>query len=227
MILIGSGQIKTVGEEKEQRETHDYPQSSGLEQGILTPPRITCTSVSVLFLKNNRVIFRGGQLQSKRVKCNRKICKDSNSTETVLKTELMKLVPEDRMLYIITCGGDIKKSGCNKLFLEKNMRMSEVIGTLPVITTKLTISRNRGEGEEAMYRGQEGITLNLHGNYLEAIAMGRDTNRGKGSMISDEHSGTAVPRSVVSKLDETKHSKVTARPRPCLRHASNCGGVFF
>ncbi|GBP66586.1 hypothetical protein EVAR_47842_1 [Eumeta japonica] len=47
-------------------------------------------------------------------------------------------------------------------------------------------------------RGQEGSTLNLHGNYLKAIAMGRDTNRGKGSMISDEHSGTAVSiRSVV------------------------------
>ncbi|GBP14568.1 hypothetical protein EVAR_93447_1 [Eumeta japonica] len=45
--------------------------------------------------------------------------------------------------------------------------------------------------------------------------MGRDINREKGSVISDEHtilmSGTAVSiRSVVSKADETRHSKVTA-----------------
>ncbi|GBP87232.1 hypothetical protein EVAR_59128_1 [Eumeta japonica] len=41
-------------------------------------------------------------------------------------------------------------------------------------------------------------TLKLHGNCLEAIAMGRDTNQRKGSMTSDEHNGTAVfIRSVV------------------------------
>ncbi|GBP20591.1 hypothetical protein EVAR_93705_1 [Eumeta japonica] len=41
-------------------------------------------------------------------------------------------------------------------------------------------------------RGLEGSTLNLHGNYLEAIAMGRDINRIKESMMSDEHYGTTV-----------------------------------
>ncbi|GBP21601.1 FAST kinase domain-containing protein 4 [Eumeta japonica] len=38
--------------------------------------------------------------------------------------------------------------------------------------------------------------------------MGKDTNLGKGSMISDEHSGTTVSiRSVASKANETRHSK--------------------
>ncbi|GBP59997.1 hypothetical protein EVAR_41279_1 [Eumeta japonica] len=40
--------------------------------------------------------------------------------------------------------------------------------------------------------------------------------------IFDEHSDTAVSiRSVVSKADETKHYKVTARPQPYFRHSSN------
>ncbi|GBP81511.1 hypothetical protein EVAR_64220_1 [Eumeta japonica] len=53
------------------------------------------------------------------------------------------------------------------------------------------------------------------------------SQRGKGNMISDYHSCTAVSiRSVVSKADETRHSKVTARPQPCLRHSSN-GGEFW
>ncbi|GBP68228.1 hypothetical protein EVAR_50373_1 [Eumeta japonica] len=62
--------------------------------------------------------------------------------------------------------------------------------------------------------------------YRDRKAMGRNTNREKGSIISDKHSGTAVSiRSVVSKADETRHFKVTARSQPCLRHGSN-GRVF-
>ncbi|GBP19904.1 hypothetical protein EVAR_75197_1 [Eumeta japonica] len=77
-------------------------------------------------------------------------------------------------------------------------------------------------------KGQEGSTLNFHGNCLKAIAMGRDTNREKGSIISDEHSGTTVSiRSVISKADETKHSEVIIRPQPCLRYGSNGGEVFL
>ncbi|GBP64150.1 hypothetical protein EVAR_35471_1 [Eumeta japonica] len=52
--------------------------------------------------------------------------------------------------------------------------------------------------------------------------MGRDTNRGKGSTIFDEPSGIAVSITpIVSKADETMHSKVTARPQPSPRHDSN------
>ncbi|GBP28126.1 hypothetical protein EVAR_76220_1 [Eumeta japonica] len=46
---------------------------------------------------------------------------------------------------------------------------------------------------------REGSTLNRHGYCLEAIAMGKNTNRRKRSMISDEHRDTAVSnRSVIS-----------------------------
>ncbi|GBP54662.1 hypothetical protein EVAR_47164_1 [Eumeta japonica] len=58
--------------------------------------------------------------------------------------------------------------------------------------------------------------------------MGRDTNWGKGSIISTEHNGTAVSiRSVVSKTDEPSYFKVTARPQTYIRNGSNGGEAEF
>ncbi|GBP60704.1 hypothetical protein EVAR_47442_1 [Eumeta japonica] len=38
--------------------------------------------------ENNQVTFRGGELQSKKAKINCKACKDTDSTEAALKTEV-------------------------------------------------------------------------------------------------------------------------------------------
>ncbi|GBP34350.1 hypothetical protein EVAR_7402_1 [Eumeta japonica] len=97
--------------------------------------------------------------------------------------------------------------------------------SLSIMSTKVLPAESTSPQRQ---RGQEGSTLHLHSNCLNAIAMGRDTNRGKGSMISDKHSGIAVSiRFVVSKADKTRHSKKTARPQPCLRYGNNGGGSIF
>ncbi|GBP73865.1 hypothetical protein EVAR_52426_1 [Eumeta japonica] len=79
----------------------------------------------------------------------------------------------------------------------------------------------------AEHNGQEDSTLDLHGYSLEAIAVGRDTNRQKGAMIFKRNDTTICIRFVVSKVDQTRHSKVTASSKPCFRHGSNGGGAFL
>ncbi|GBP04287.1 hypothetical protein EVAR_6506_1 [Eumeta japonica] len=77
-------------------------------------------------------------------------------------------------------------------------------------------------------RDNKDSTLNIHGHYLEAIVVGRDTNKGKESMISDERSGTAISiRSVVPKTNKTRQSKATARSQHYVTHSNNGEEVFL
>ncbi|GBP82950.1 hypothetical protein EVAR_99741_1 [Eumeta japonica] len=55
--------------------------------------------------------------------------------------------------------------------------------SLSIMSTKVLSAESTPPQPE---RGQEGSIHNVHGNCLEAIVMARNTNRGKGSMISDE-----------------------------------------